>query len=194
MVDRKSTTSVLFETHNGRGTITTLRLAKTTLAQIIASLVCACWTSWPARAATVMASVTANNVKPLVISKLQDLDLGTVTLGPGVWSNATLSLSQTDVLSCSSSNVVCSGATTVAQYNVQGSNQQTVRISAPNVTLTNQSDSSQSLTLVTDAPTTVYLTNSGAPGVNFSIGGSVAIASTTAAGTYVGTFNVTVDY
>ena len=141
-----------------------------------------------------MASVTANNVKPLVISKLQDLDLGTVTLGPGVWSDAIISLSQAGVLSCTSSNVVCSGATTVAQYNVQGSNQQTVRISAPNVTLTNQSDSSQSLTLVTDKPATVYLTNSGAPGVNFSIGGSVAIDSTTAAGTYVGTFNVTADY
>ena len=33
-------------------------------------------------------------VKPLVLTKLQDLDLGTVTLGPGVWSNATVSLSQ----------------------------------------------------------------------------------------------------
>ena len=141
-----------------------------------------------------MASVTANNVKPLVISKLQDLDLGTITLGTGVWSNATISLSQAGVLSCTNANVVCSGATVVAQYNVQGSNQQTVRISAPNVTLTNQSDSSQSLALVTDAPATVYLPNSGAPGVNFSIGGSVTINSTTAAGTYVGTFNVTVDY
>lgn len=141
-----------------------------------------------------MASVTASNVKPLTISKLQDLDLGTVTLGTGVWSNATISLSQAGVLSCTSSNVVCSGATTVAQYNVQGSNQQTVRISAPNVALTNQSDASQSLTLATDAPATLYLTNSGAPGVNFSIGGSVTIDSTTAAGTYVGTFNVTVDY
>jgi hypothetical protein len=98
------------------------------------------------------------------------------------------------VLGCTNANLVCSGATIVAQYNLQGSNQQTVRISAPNVTLTNQSDSSRTLTLVTDAPATVYLTNSGAPGVNFSIGGSITLNSTTAAGTYVGTFNVTVDY
>jgi hypothetical protein len=148
----------------------------------------------PVRAATVMAQVTASNVKPLLLTKLQDLDLGTVTLGPGVWSNAPVSLSQAGVLSCANANVVCSGAPVVARYNVQGSNQQPVRISAPNVTLVNQSDSTQTLTLVTDAPASVLLTNSGFPGVTFSIGGSVTLNSTTQAGTYVGTFNVTVDY
>jgi Domain of unknown function (DUF4402) len=148
----------------------------------------------PARAATVMAGVTASSVKPLLLTKIQDLDLGSVTLGPGVWSNATVSLSQAGALSCTNANITCSGAAAVATYNVQGSNQQTVRVSAPNVTLVNQSDSTQTLTLVTDAPATLLLTNSGFPGVNFNIGGSVTIDSTTAAGTYVGTFNVTVDY
>jgi hypothetical protein len=148
----------------------------------------------PALAATIMAAVSANNVKPLVLTKVQNLDLGMVALGPGVWSNATISLSQAGVLSCANTNVVCTGATTVAQYNVQGSNQQTVHISAPNVTLVNQSDASKTLTLVTDAPATLVLTNSGFPGVNFSIGGSVTLSSATATGTYVGTFNVTVDY
>jgi hypothetical protein len=105
-----------------------------------------------------------------------------------------VSISQAGVLSCINANVVCSGATQVAKYNVQGSNQQTVFISAPNVTLVNQSDSTQTLTLVTDAPASLVLTNSGFPGVNFSIGGSVSISSTTGGGTYVGTFNVTVDY
>jgi hypothetical protein len=62
------------------------------------------------------------------------------------------------------------------------------------VTLTNQSDPTQTLTLVTDAPATLMLPNSGAPGIDFSIGGSVTLSSTTSGGTYVGTFNVTVDY
>jgi len=82
----------------------------------------------------------------------------------------------------------------VAQYNVQGSKQQAVYISAPNVTMVNQSDSTKTLTLVTDAPSSLILANSGYPGSNFSIGGSVTLDSTTSAGTYVGTFNVTVDY
>lgn len=171
-----------------------VRLPFAIVAQLLAallSLACGCV---PAGAATVTASVTASNVKPLIIAKLQDLDFGTVTLGPGVWSNATVALSQAGTLSCANANVICSGATQVAQYNVQGSKQQVVNISAPNVTLVNQSDSTQTLTLVTDAPASLVLANSGFPGSNFSVGGSISINSTTAAGTYVGTFNVTVDY
>jgi hypothetical protein len=164
------------------------------LAPMMAALIALAAVGRPAAAATVTAQVTASNVKPLLLTKLQDLDLGTVTLGPGVWSNATIALSQAGALSCASANLVCSGATLVARYNVQGSNQQPVRISAPSVTMVNQSDSTQTLTLVTDAPATVVLTNSGFPGVNFSIGGSVTLNSSTQAGIYVGTFNVTVDY
>jgi hypothetical protein len=165
-----------------------------TVARTLLALLCLLAIGAPAVAATAVAQVTASGVKPLVLTKLQDLDLGSVTLGTGVWSNATVSLSQPGVLSCANANITCTGATTVAQYNVQGSNQQTVHISAPNVTMINQSDSTQTLTLVTDAPATLLLTNSGSPGVNFSIGGSVTLNSTTQAGTYVGTFNVTVDY
>ena len=147
-----------------------------------------------AGAATITAAVNATANKPLLLSKLQDLNLGTVSLNPGTWSNAVISLSQTGVLSCNSVNTTCTGATVVAQYNVQGSNQQIVRISVPNVLMTNQSDSSKTLLLTTSAPATVTLTNSGAPGTNFSIGGSVTLNSTTTTGTYIGTFNVTADY
>jgi hypothetical protein len=148
----------------------------------------------PVAAATITAAVNAMANKPLVLSKLQDFDLGSVSLNPGIWSNAVISLSQAGVLSCNSVNTTCSGATMVAQYNVQGSNQQVVRISAPNVLMTNQSDASKTLLLTTSAPASVTLTNSGAPGTDFSIGGSVTLNSTTATGTYVGTFNVTADY
>ena len=171
-----------------------MRPATPIIARALALLVSTVWTGTAAHAASVTASVSSNNVKPLEISKLQDLDFGSVTLGPGVWSNATVSLSQAGVLGCANANLTCTGATTVASYNVQGSKQQVVHISAPNVTLVNQSDSTKTLTLATDAPATLILANSGFPGSNFSVGGSVTLNSTTAAGTYVGTFNVTVDY
>jgi hypothetical protein len=148
----------------------------------------------PAHAGTQIAPVSANVIKPLVLAMLQNLDLGTITLGPGTWSNATVSLSKSSVFSCANANITCTGATLVAQYNVEGSNNQTVHITAPNVTLVNQSDATQTLTLVVDAPATVVLTNSGPPGTNFNIGGSISVDSTTAAGTYAGTFNVTVNY
>lgn len=162
--------------------------------RLLATVVVASSLCGPAAAATINATVSANNIKPLVISKIQDLDLGSITLGTGVWSNATVSISKAGVLSCANANVACAGAPTVAQYNVQGSKQAAVQITAPNVTLVNQSDSTQTLTLVTDAPASLVLANSGFPGSNFSIGGSVTVSSTTAAGTYAGTFNVSVDY
>lgn len=148
----------------------------------------------PALAATQTATVRANVIKPLTVTLIQSLDLGTITLGPGSWSNATVSITRAGVFSCGSTNLVCTGAPQVAKYNVQGSNNQTVRISAPNVTMVNQSDSAQTLILVTDAPATVILTNSGPPGTNFSIGGTITLNSTTQAGNYVGNFNVTCDY
>lgn len=160
----------------------------------IALLMAASCCGSSASAATITATVNAGTIKPLVVTMLQSLDLGSITLAPGSWSNATISLSQTGAFSCSNPNTICSGATAVAKYNVQGSNNQTVRISVPNVTMTNQSDATQTLTLVTDAPASVILTSSGIRGVDFSIGGSITVSATTAAGTYAGTFNVTCDY
>jgi spore coat protein U-like protein len=69
-----------------------------------------------------------------------------------------------------------------------------VQISAPSVTLINQSDPTKTLTLTVDRPSTVTLTSSGIPGVDFSLGGSISLSSTTSDGTYAGTINVTVDY
>lgn len=147
----------------------------------------------PAGAATVNAQAKAKVVKPLALKAVQDLDLGTVVLGPGTWSGATVTLSSDGILACSA-NLTCSGATQVAIYNVSGSKSQTVIINAPDVTLVSQTDSSQTLALIVDAPATVTLTNSGARGTDFPLGGSISVDSTTADGEYVGTFEVTAEY
>lgn len=147
----------------------------------------------PARAATQTAQVNASVVKPISVTWVQDLDLGTIILGPGTWSNATVGISRVGAFTCNAS-VTCSGATKVAKYTVTGTNNQVVRITAPNVTMVNQSDSTKTLSLVVDSPGTVTLPNSGNQGVTFSLGGSISLNSTTVSGTYAGTFNVTVDY
>ena len=148
----------------------------------------------PAHAANNVATVQANVVKPLILTWLQNLDLGTIALGPGTWSNATVGISKAGVFSCTNANLICTGATQVARYNVSGTNNRTVLISAPNVTLVNQGDPTKTLTMVVDNPGSALLTNSGPPGTNFSLGGSISLSSTTVSGTYSGTFNVTVDY
>jgi uncharacterized protein DUF4402 len=148
----------------------------------------------PAAAATQNATVTANIVKPLSLSSLQSLDLGTIALKPGSWSGATVGISRTGAFSCASTNLVCTGATQVATYNVTGTNNQAIRISAPNVILKNQADPTATLTLVVDNPGTLTLPSSGSKGANFSLGGSITLSSSAAGGTYQGTFAVTVDY
>lgn len=148
----------------------------------------------PAVAATQTAQVKASVVKPLTLSSMQDLDLGSIVLGPGTWAGATVGISQAGVFSCTNGNVTCSGATRPARYKATGSNNQVARITVPNVTLVNQNDPSQSLTLAVDSPATVTFPNSGNQGVTFAIGGAITVDSTTPGGLYSGTFNVTVDY
>src|SRR3954470_18436079 len=137
----------------------------TTLLATVAALAAAA----PACAAanSQVATVSATVVKPLTLKWVQNLDLGTIVLGPGTWSNAMVGISRTGAFSCTNANVTCSGATQVAKYNVQGTNNNTARITAPNVTLTNQSDPTKTLTLTVDNPGSIPIPNSGQPGVNF---------------------------
>jgi hypothetical protein len=147
-----------------------------------------------APAATQNAAISANVLKPLTLESLQNLDLGTITLGTGSWTGATVGISRAGVFSCASAKLVCTGAPRVARYKVTGSNKQVVRITAPSVTLVNQADPTKTLVMTVDSPGTVTLTSSGQPGSNFDLGGTITLSSTTATGDYQGTFNVTVDY
>ena len=147
------------------------RTGFTTVLAIVAAVAAAA----PACAANnQIAQVNATIVKPLALVRVQDLDLGTIVLGPGTWSGAAVGISRTGAFSCANANVTCSGATAVAKYNVSGTNNQVVRITAPNVTLVNQSDPTKTLTLTVDNPGSLTLTNSGNPGVDFSLGGSIS--------------------
>jgi Mat/Ecp fimbriae major subunit len=134
--------------------------------------------------------VKASVVKSLTLTKKQDLDFGTVTVSgtPGTY---TVSMSLTGVLTCPS-GATCAGAALPGIMNVQGSNSQVVRINVASGNLVNSVDGS-TIPFTPIAPATVTLTNSGAPGKDFNIGGSIAIPST-ADGTYAGNIVVTVDY
>ena len=139
-------------------------------------------------------TATTRIVKPLTLTWLQDLDLGTIVLGAGIWSTTTIGITSAGAFTCGNSNVTCSGATKPSQYRVTGTNNQRVFITAPNVTLTNQSDTTKTLQLTVSNPGFVDLGNSGSAGVVFGLGGSIGVDSATADGTYTGQFNVTVNY
>lgn len=155
-------------------------------------------TSVPAVAAPVPATSQANAhariFRPLTITSVRDLDLGTIVLsGAGPYTD-TVGIDQGGTFTCGA-NVTCSGATQTAQYTVTGTNNQTVQIFvSPTIAMVNQSVVSPDLTLSVDAPATVPLGASGNAGVTFDIGGSIDVSDTTTEGVYLGTFDVSADY
>ncbi|HXG81993.1 MAG TPA: DUF4402 domain-containing protein [Sphingomicrobium sp.] len=134
-------------------------------------------------------TATARIQKPLTLTRLDDLDFGTIL----VQGSDTISIPyDTGVLDCgAAANLTCSGATKRAQYRVTGTNNQDVTIVAPDVTLSNGTDN---LTLVLSAPASVNLTNSGSTGTTFNVGGSIFIDEDVSEGTYTGNLAVTVEY
>lgn len=144
-----------------------------------------------AQAATTVVQVSANVTKPLTFSVKQDLDFGTVTLGTAT-GNYTVSISMAGAVTCPS-GLTCTGTPRPAIFNTSGSNGQTVRITAVQSDLINAVDGSK-IRFTPIAPASVLLTNSGFPGKDFNVGGSLLIPSTATDGVYSGTIEVTVDY
>ena len=145
--------------------------------------------------ATTNATAHARILRPLTLTSTQNLDLGDIVLsGTGAFS-ATVGISKDGTtFNCDggSGNVTCSGTHQVAIYNVSGTKSQPVTIAAGAVTLSD--GAGNTLTLTPDFTSSLNLTNSGAPGDNFNIGGSITVADTTPDGVYTGTFAVTADY
>ena len=152
----------------------------------------------PALAAPVAASpaarASARIVKPLTLTALRDLDFGTIVVGT-LGGTQTVSVSQGGALGGCSGALTCSGTVQSAQYRVTGTNNFTVNIAATASNLTNTtSGGGETLAFTPDAPASVGLGNSGAVGVDFTVGGSIDIDPTTVDGLYEGDINVTVDY
>jgi hypothetical protein len=164
----------------------------------IAVLAATAFAASPASAAAVSVSGTAPTatvkiIRPLTLSSTGSLNFGTIVLN-GVTANRTVSLTAGNVLTCGgTTELQCSGTTSVPTYNVRGTNNQVVTIIKNTSDLTNANDGTK-LTLTPVGQATVTLTSSGAPGDNFNIGGSIVIGSATTDGVYSGTVDVQVDY
>jgi len=149
----------------------------------------------PAVAAPVSAVPTASaNVrilKPLELRGQRNLDFGTIVVGAVVGTD-TVSITQAGVLTCGSGGqLTCSGTVASGQYNVRGSNNAVVTITA---VASNLSNGASNLLFTPNAPATVTLTSSGSPGDDFNVGGSIGLTAATPEGLYTGVMNVTVDY
>ena len=139
--------------------------------------------------ATTPATAKAQIVKPLVLTATQSIDFGTILL-TAVTASTAVSISQAGAITCGT-GLTCSATGKQAIFNVAGSNNQTVKIATTAANITN---GTTNLLFTPSAPATVLLTNSGAPGSNFNVGGAFAIDTATTDGVYTGNLIVTVDY
>ena len=145
--------------------------------------------------ATTDATAKARILRPLTLTSSQNLDLGTIVLSGAAPFSATVGISKDGTtFDCdgNSGNVTCSGTHQAAIYNVSGTKSQPVTIAAGDVTL--DDGNGDTLTLTPDFNASLNLTNSGAPGDDFFVGGSITVTDGTPDGVYTGTFAVTADY
>lgn len=140
-------------------------------------------------AANVNVQVKASASRPLTLSTKQDLDFGQVLISG---SGGTVSISTTGARTCPT-GLTCTGVARQAILNASGSNGWVVRIQSSPSDLVNSTNGS-TIRFVPAAPATVTLTNSGQPGKDFGVGGSITVLPSTSGGTYVGNIQVTVDY
>ncbi len=163
-----------------------------------------------AEAATANATVSAKIVKPLVMTGGGTIALGTlITPSAATFSNIfTIQPAAAQTGTYCQTGFTCSGTPAAAMFNLQGTNNTPLNLTIPlTVTLTNTSwvggGTTPTMTLNTtnsiaaNNTTGVYvlsLPNSGFPGKDFWVGGSVTVTQATEGGSYSGTFTVTADY
>ena len=164
----------------------------------------------PAQAVTATATVSAKIVKPLVLTGGGTISIGTlITPSAATFSNTfTIQPALTQTGTYCQTGFTCTGTPSAAVFNVQGTNNTPFNLTVPlTVTLTNTTytggGAAPTMTLNTTNSVSannvsgVYVMtvpNSGAPGLDFYVGGSLTVTQATAGGSYAGTFTVTADY
>ena len=161
-----------------------------------------------AHAASANATVNAKVLKPLVMTGGQTIDLGSiVTPSTATFSGTfTVDAAAAQTTTFCAAGFTCTGTVKSALFNLQGTNNANITLNVPtNVTLTLQGATGTPPTLALTTRNsvaansgtgnyTISLPNSGSPGRDFYVGGSLTITEATVGGTYQGTFTVTADY
>ena len=135
-------------------------------------------------------SASARIIRPLTLTATGSLDFGTIVLY-GITADRTVTLNDDATITCAT-ELVCAATGSVPTYNVRGTQGQTVNIIKNTSTLAGSNGGTLTLTPVGAA--SVLMSNSGSPGEDFTIGGSITIGTGTADGVYTGTVDVQVDY
>lgn len=142
-----------------------------------------------ADAAQITATTSANIIKPVQLTKIQDMDYGTLLVS-NYTGTRNVVMTRAGAVTCPS-EITCSGATKQARFNVQGTNKMVVGITVTSGGLVNGSNT---IPFTPDVITSLTMTNSGAPGTDVDIGGTLTVDGSIPGGLYTGTLTITADY
>ena len=138
------------------------------------------------------AKAHARILKPLVLRGTTDLLFGDIVVGT-VAGTQTVTIDHTaDTLTGCSNGLTCSGTVRRAVYNIEGSQGADVTVDSVQSDLENAAG--DVLVFTPNHEDTVTLVNSGNPGTNFYVGGSITLDSNTPEGLYEGDMEITVQY
>jgi hypothetical protein len=160
---------------------------------VLAAVVTAMGMSATAHAASETAIAKARILREIQLNNTSDLEFATIISGA---TADTVVVSTAGAVTCGT-NLVCTGTTTAAGFEIQGTNNAVVLISGDNsVTLTETVGGVDTMTAsLTRSTGSVTLTaGPGSVGGTFSVGGTLSVAANQASGSYEGTFNVTANY
>lgn len=137
----------------------------------------------------------ARLIKPLTLTALRDLNFGTIVMGT-ISGDQTVSISGAGAVTCGASGggLTCAGTPTSAAYRIVGTQGQVVTISSAAANFPLTGSNGGTLSFVPSFPTSLTLGNSGSPGNDFNVGGSVVINSSTVDGVYSGQIDIQVAY
>ena len=140
-----------------------------------------------AHAASASGTATAKILRQITLAKTSDLQYATIISGAAA---STVGVSTAGAVSCGA-NLTCTGTTTAANFNVQGTNGAVVLVGGDSsVTLNGSLGGTMSSTLTYSAPNITL----GTTGGSFQVGGTLSVGANQASGDYSGTFNVTANY
>ena len=144
-----------------------------------------------AHAANATGEAKARILRQLTLTNTSDLQFATIISGATASTVAVTTLGA----SVCGPTLVCTGTTTAANFDIQGSNNAVVLVGGDAaVTLTGSLGGTMNATLNYSAASLTLTNGPGTVGGSFRVGGVLSVGANQTSGDYTGTFNVTANY
>jgi hypothetical protein len=144
-----------------------------------------------AQAASATGTAKAKILRQITLTNTSDLQYATIISGA---TASTVAVSTAGAVSCGA-GLTCTGTTTAANFDIQGTNNAVVLVGGDSSVTLNGSLGGTMTSTLTYSATSVTLTNGpGTVGGSFQVGGTLSVGANQASGDYAGAFNVTANY